>query len=77
MATVNFSVPEHVKRAFNEEFKGENKSAIIARLMGQAVAERRRKARRAAAIDQLLQLRKEQEPATTAEILAAREEGRP
>jgi len=77
MATVNFSVPEEVKRAFNEEFEGENKSAVIAALMSEAVAERRRRARRAAAIEQLLQLRRDQEPTDTSEILAARVEDRP
>ena len=30
MATVNFSVPDEVERAFNETFRGENKSAAIA-----------------------------------------------
>ena len=29
MATVNFSVPEDVKQAFNQAFEGKNKSAII------------------------------------------------
>ncbi len=33
MATVNFSVPTQVKESFNRAFEGENKSAIIARLM--------------------------------------------
>jgi hypothetical protein len=29
MATVNFSVPDDVKRAFNETFAGENKNAVL------------------------------------------------
>lgn len=37
MATVNFSVPEDVKQAFNAAFDGQNKSAVIADLMRQAV----------------------------------------
>lgn len=37
MSTVNFSVPEEVKRLFNETFEGQNKSAIIAGLMQEAV----------------------------------------
>jgi hypothetical protein len=77
MATVNFSVPDDVKRAFNEEFKGENRSAIIAGLMKRAVAERRREARRAAAIERLLALRREQTGVSTADVEAARDEGRP
>lgn len=47
MATVNFSVPEKVKEAFNRTFKDENKNAVLARLMRQAVDERRRQKRRA------------------------------
>ncbi len=53
MATVNYSVPEHIKRAFNAAFKGENKSAIIARLMQQAVEERKRQERRKEAMARL------------------------
>ena len=37
MATVNFSVPDDVKEAFNTTFCKENKSAIIAPLMREAV----------------------------------------
>ena len=33
MATVNFSVPEDIKNAFNTVFEGQNKSAVIADLM--------------------------------------------
>ena len=33
MATVNFSVPDDVKVAFDKAFVGQNKSAIIADLM--------------------------------------------
>ena len=43
MATVNFSVPVDVKNAFNKAFEGENKSAVLAMLMRQAVEERKRK----------------------------------
>jgi metal-responsive CopG/Arc/MetJ family transcriptional regulator len=77
VSTVNFSVPEEVKQAFNETFAEENKSAIIARLMQQAVEERRRQHRRAAAIDALLDLRRGQRPASDEEIAEARRKGRP
>lgn len=77
MATINFSVPEDIKREFQETFAGENKSAIIADLMRQAVEERRRLHRRAAAIDALLDLRRRQRPVSDAEIAAARQAGRP
>jgi hypothetical protein len=77
MATVNFSVPEEVKREFNAAFAGENKSAVIARLMQQAVAERRREARRSDAIEALFDLRREQAPASAEEVARARAAGRP
>ena len=77
MATVNFSVPEDVKRAFNEAFGDQNKSAVLTRLMRQAVEERRRAQRRAAAVDALLKLRRLQSPVTDREVRKARSIGRP
>lgn len=77
MATVNFSVPEDVKRAFNRAFAGENKSSVVARLMRQAVEERRRQRRRAAAVDALLRLRRRLRPVSDREIREARRAGRP
>ena len=43
MATVNFSVPDEVKDAFNATFSDVNKSAVIADLMREAVERARRK----------------------------------
>jgi hypothetical protein len=77
VATINFSVPQEVKEAFQEAFAGENKSAIIAQLMRDAVEERRRLHRRAQAIDALLDLRQRQPRVTTAAITRARRQGRP
>ena len=37
MATVNFSVPDEVKAAFDRTFEGQNKSAVIAELMRRAL----------------------------------------
>ena len=73
MATVNFSVPVEVKRAFDEAFRGKNKSAVVARLMSQAVEEEKRSQRRARAIDELLQLRKTAPPLTDDDVYAARQ----
>jgi hypothetical protein len=70
--TINFSVPEDVRQEFLETFEGENKSAIITRLMRQAIEERRREERRAAAVDALLGLRKTQKPVSDREIAEAR-----
>ncbi|HKH49344.1 MAG TPA: hypothetical protein VKM72_32145 [Thermoanaerobaculia bacterium] len=77
MATVNFSVPEDIKEAFQKTFNKENRSAIIARLMQEAVEARQREQRRAAAIDAVLKLRRRQAPASDAEIAEARRAGRP
>jgi hypothetical protein len=77
MATVNFSVPDEIKEAFQEAFARENKSAVIARLMQQAVEERRRQQTRATAIEALLALRREQAPVSVEETRKARELGRP
>ena len=46
MATVNFSVPDEVKEAFDKAFGDQNKSSIIAELMRRAVRERQLKIRR-------------------------------
>lgn len=77
MATVNFSVPDDVKDAFNLAFEGQNKSAVIAGLMREAIerAERRRRSR--SAIDRILAQRSKA-PVRGARVLrAAREKGRP
>lgn len=77
MATVNFSVPDAVKAAFDEAFAGENKSAVIARLMTEAVEHKHRLARRARAVAALLELRKKHRPMTNAAIRRARIKDRP
>ena len=77
MATVNFSVPEDVKQAFQEAFANENRSAVIARLMQQAVEDKKRQQRRAAAIDALLDLRRHQSPVSGKAIARARQADRP
>jgi len=77
MATVNFSVPEEVKRAFNEAFGDQNKSAVLTRLMREAIEERRRAQRRAAAVEALLGLRRRQRPVTSGAVRKARTMGRP
>jgi metal-responsive CopG/Arc/MetJ family transcriptional regulator len=77
MATVNFSVPEDVKQAFNEAFKGQNKSAIIADLMREAVEHAQRRQRQSEAIDRILERRRHTLSITEEEFRAAREEGRP
>jgi hypothetical protein len=77
MATVNFSVPSEVKEAFDKTFAGENKSAVLAGLMRQAVEERKLRRRRDRAIEQLVGLRKRIRPVTERAVRAARSKGRP
>ena len=74
MATINFSVPDEVKQAFNIEFAKENKSAILTRLMEQAIEESRIKKRRHNAIDAILALREQQTTVLLDEISNARKE---
>jgi predicted nucleic acid-binding protein len=68
MATVNFSIPDEIKEEFLRVFAHENRSAVIARLMQQAVEDRRRQQSRKAAIDALLELRQGQAPVSDQEI---------
>ncbi|MEA3413894.1 MAG: hypothetical protein U9R74_20545 [Pseudomonadota bacterium] len=77
MATVNFSVPDDVKEAFNQAFQGENKSAVLTRLMRQAVEERIRQTRRQRVIEEILKLRKETPAVSDKDIRRARTTGRP
>lgn len=76
MATVNFSVPDEVKEAFNQAFEGQNKSAIIAALMRRAIDEAERQRSRAAAIRRLGGRRGKRPAANDAAIRKARESGR-
>lgn len=77
MATVNFSVPDDVKEAFNAAYKGQNKSAVIADLMREAVERAQRKQRSHDAITRIVERRKHAPAVTDEELRAAREEGRP
>ena len=77
MATVNFSVPDEVKEQFNRAFARENKSSVVARLMMQAVEERKLLRTRARAIDALLKWRRARKPITIKQFREARLAGRP
>ena len=77
MATVNFSVPDDVRDAFNEAFKDRNKSAIIADLMREAVDRFRRRQRSHEAIRRILDRRRDRQPLSDDDIRSARHAGRP
>ena len=81
MATVNFSVPEDVKRAFHAAFADQNKSAVITALMREAVERRAREARHQAAVEAILAEHAAGGAAlprvTESQFRQAREQGRP
>ncbi|MBT8342867.1 MAG: hypothetical protein HKP58_20290 [Desulfatitalea sp.] len=74
MATVNYSVPDEVKKTFNAVFAGRNKSAIITELMLRGIEEEKDRQRSAKAIDRLLARRKTKRPVDSSRIRAARED---
>ena len=76
MATVNYSVPENVKREFNKTFSHDNKSHIIAGLMQRAIDEYKIQQQRKKAINKLLVLREELPKHSAKELLQLRKEGR-
>ncbi len=77
MATVNFSVPDDVKEAFNEAFEGRNKSAVIADLMREAIERVRSGQRSREAIGRILERRRGRPILSDEEVRAARLDGRP
>lgn len=77
MATINFSVPEEVKQAFNDAFQGQNKSAVLTQMMREAIARAEEQRRREAAARRILS-RQARAPQRSAQAIAkARTAGRP
>jgi len=77
MATMNFSIPDDVKMAFNEAFAGENKSEVVTQLLRQATEDKLRRNRRAAAVDAIVALRAKFPVATDRALRKSRVTGRP
>ena len=77
MGTVNFSIPDEVKDSFNEAFAGQNKSAVIAELMREAVERVEARRRSGAAIGRILRRRDTAPARTDAALRRARAAGRP
>ena len=79
MATMNFSIPEDVKKRFNELFCDRNKSEIVTNLMRRAIEDEERRLRRGgkSLVEQMLELREEGPYFTADDIRRAREDGRP
>ena len=77
MATVNFSVPDQVKKAFNKAYARENKSAVIADLMRDAVARKNRIKARRGALRRIAARRNARVAVSEGTLRSARENGRP
>lgn len=77
MGTINFSVPDDVKVAFNAMFNQQNKSAIITELMREAVERAQRRQRSQEAISNIVNRRENAPVRSDSALRAAREEGRP
>ena len=77
MSTVNLSVPDEVKAAFNSAFAGQNKSAVIADLVREAVARGQRQQRSRLAVQRILDRRADVPLQDTATLDASRRKGRP
>jgi hypothetical protein len=66
--------PDDVKAAFNKAFSGENKSAVVTRLMVRAIEEVEHRQRSLGLVERLRQIRARSRPVTEDEIGRAREE---
>jgi Arc/MetJ family transcription regulator len=77
VATVNFSVPDEVKAAFDKAFGDQNKSSIVAELMRRAVRERQLHIRRERLFRQLSGARASRPSISNEEIHRARAADRP
>ena len=77
MATVNFSVPDEVKAAFDKAFGDQNKSSIIAGLMRRAVREQQLQIGRERLFRKLSSARSSRPSTTSADIRKARAADRP
>ena len=74
MGTMNFSIPDDVKDAFNKAFDGENKSAIVTRLMIRAIEDAERRRKSAGFVERIRLIRAKGRPVTEEEIRRVREE---
>jgi len=77
MSTINISVPEKVKAAFDRAFSGRNKSAIIAELMQRAVRELKQRKQREALFEALTARRHDRPQTSAGSVRRARVAGRP
>lgn len=74
MSTMNFSVPEDVKERFNRAFAGRNKSAVVTRLLEEAITQAERQQRSDVAIERILARRRAAPPTSAKEVQRIRDE---
>ncbi len=74
MSTMNFSVPEDVKERFNRAFAGRNKSAVVTRLLEEAIAQAERAQASDDAIERILARRRTVPPTSAEEVRRIRDE---
>lgn len=77
MATMNFSVPEDVKQAFNKTFEGQNKSAVLTQMLRSAIAQVQEQQLREAAAKRILKRLGTAPVRSARQLSAARTAGRP
>lgn len=76
MATVNFSVPEDVKKQFNHFFLGQNKSAVLTKLLMKAIEEKKQQIQRSQVIDAILDMRNNAPVLSDSDFKQLRNDGR-
>jgi hypothetical protein len=74
MAAVPITIPEEILEIFEEAFKGQDLSAIVANLMREAAERAQQRKQQNDAIDKILELRAQTPPVSPEAIRAAREE---
>ncbi len=77
VATMNFSVPDDVKEAFNAAFADTNKSAVLTQLMRDAIDQLHEQRRREAAAARILSRRKSAPDRSASALASTRARGRP
>ena len=76
MSTVTFSISDDLKEVFNATFEGQNKSAVIAELMREAIDRAQRQQRHRDAVERIVSRRASAPAVTESQFNAARREPR-
>ena len=76
MSTMNFSVPDRVKEEFNKYYADENKSAVLTKMLEEAIEDKKKQEQRSKAIEAILEFRKSSPYLSDEEIRNLRQEMR-